>query len=349
MKYSKKIRLISSLSIVVATTSLITTSCSTISKNSSNDTVTNGTNIANIAWVQRAKYDYSSSTTIQENIKNTVYNDNTSTFLRYPGLEDAISITVTLNSPSSGQATINIVATGDVYTGSTGWTSSYENQPLPAGGEIIINTDTIEDTIYVSTAAYDKQYEIFASTKINNVINAVNISQVDVTLSGSGITTASGSASSNRGYVNITVGTTEGSARLIIKVTDTSGNEGSCEVVIKVKVKWTTIYPSNFLDFKSGFSSAEQTALKVDRDHKRILGVIHVNGSIPQYTDTQVATTKSDYVITSYYRQAGNVAAYATTGTWWTHNDWLACNLAKAVTSCIFYIDYYYGITWLTS
>ena len=230
-----KLKLLSSLTTIVATTSLVATSCAVVNKNSNNDTIANGIDVATIPWITRTKYDYKSDTTIKTDIVSTVYNDNVSIFARYPGLEDEISITATVNS---GQVTIDVIVTTPIiYEGNTSWTATYDYEPLPIDGELNINTSTINDTMYVNTTAYDKKCEIFASTKVNNVITAVNISKVDVTLSGSGITTATGSVENNQGYVNLTIGTTAGVARLIMKVIDSKNNVGSVELIITVKKK----------------------------------------------------------------------------------------------------------------
>ena len=55
MKFSKKFKLLSTLSSVVVATSLVTTSCAAISKNS-NGTEVNGTDIGTFEWVKRNKY-----------------------------------------------------------------------------------------------------------------------------------------------------------------------------------------------------------------------------------------------------------------------------------------------------
>ena len=339
----KKFKLISSLATLVATTSIVATSCAVVNKNSNNNTIASGINIANIPWVTRTKYEYKTDNTIQEDIINAVINDNVSTFVRYPGLEDAISITVTLNSPTTGKATISITANNDVYSGSTGWTSSYESKLLPAGGELNINTSTISDTLYVDTASYDKQCEIFASTIVNNVITAVDISKVETTLTGTGITTAVGSVSSNKGYVKLTIGTTAGVARLIIKVTDSKGNVGSTELVINVKKKWEEIGLKDFVTLETGVSISTQTSLFINRDEKIIAGWIHVETTFNMGPDcgSKIATFKENYYTS--IRQGGSVSGYSN-GSWYSIDLDLKVHPTATIRSARLNFYYVYAI-----
>ena len=331
----KKFKLLSSLSTAIVTTSLITTSCATVVR------TTNDTDIRNIAWIKRETY----NSTSKEQIESIVKNDNVSMFSRYPGLYDAVTIEATLNNPQAGQVTISITTDPEsAYIESTSWVASTGEEPLPIGSELIVNADAIERTLYVGSAAYTKKFEIFASMKSDSKIEAHDIANVDVTLTGGGITAATGTVETNRGYVNLTIGTTADTARLIITVTDTKNYVGSVEVVINVKSKWEDIAYTEFLTLENGISNGQYTYLKVNRDEKRIVGRLHLTGTFSANTDSDIGTFKSGYDTTAVIAQAGSIGGWGTDGSWWVNVSKLRFNISKAVTSFYAFIDYIYDI-----
>ena len=150
MKQSQLIKLLSSLSISVASISLIATSCALVSKN--NNAVASAMNINDIPWIKRSSYNASTA----DDIISVIKNDNTSLFSLYPGLQEAITISAPINN---GSAHITISADSETYTGQKEWDATCKEE-APASLVTKITYSDLGDLISNNKLVTGQQYQI---------------------------------------------------------------------------------------------------------------------------------------------------------------------------------------------
>ena len=125
MKKSKKLKLITTLSsvgITATAASLVATACASVAPTlgdlSANPA--NGKDISKLNWFKRTKF----NTNVLSEIQNIVFDDNEALFRKYPGLEQAITLT-TDPATITSSFKITITASGSTYTGKAEWNATY--------------------------------------------------------------------------------------------------------------------------------------------------------------------------------------------------------------------------------
>ncbi|MCF0227258.1 MAG: hypothetical protein HUJ52_00355 [Malacoplasma sp.] len=145
MKQFDKIKLLSSLGTLLATTSLAVTSCA-ITRHS-DGTTNDQIDIANISWITRAFYEYKDPDNAEEEIANRFTIDNMSVFSRYEGLQDVINVLVTADPTVSSAVRIDIElkASSSTYKGEVHIDSECEQKKeKPTGGKLTIDTSSVD-------------------------------------------------------------------------------------------------------------------------------------------------------------------------------------------------------------
>ena len=252
MKKLKKIKLLTSLSsigLVATTVPIIATSCTTASlygPNQNDATI----EITQIRWIKQKIYNVNTENEIIAKCKK----DNSTIYAKYSGLEEATTVSASISS-NTINITISVTDTTQTkYTGGpVSWTATYVTPtppPTPSTKSLVLNTSGIPTTLYLDSG--EQSYEVFAYLKNGSTISTTpaNITDVSVTIptSEQNIVYADGTASSNKGYVNITP-LSEGNATLTITVTDSDNITGSSIVSVKVE---GTMFKNNHITLKNG-------------------------------------------------------------------------------------------------
>ncbi|MCF0227257.1 MAG: hypothetical protein HUJ52_00350 [Malacoplasma sp.] len=233
MKYSKKIKLLSSLSILTITTTLTSCAAVTISRS---DGVIGQIDIETINWIWRSLYNYKDESTIESEIVNRVKADNITIFNRYPGLENAVNFETNLNN---GDITITVTATGDTYTGTKSWDATYAEYPKPgpspsSNTELQINVSSIVP--YFITGDDATQYTVTVTKPNGDSVELVDANCTVESNNSCLSAVKNGAVSSNSMTIDFTPDATiTGVAIVVINVVDSENNMGSKIVTILVK------------------------------------------------------------------------------------------------------------------
>ena len=236
MIFSKKIRLLSVLSAAIASTYLVETSCAAFAKNS-NESETNGTDINSIQWIWRSKYDY----TEESQIKARFMADNTSIFARYPGLQEAVTVTVSIGEDNI-TITIDTIE-GSAYTGTVSKQIDKGEEPTPAGGTLRIDTSSIVPNMDVGDDA-----KSFTCTVLDADGNTPTLSSCTVESNNTDVLTVSDAiVSGNTVSFQLEPSKKKGGCvGLRIQVEDSNGNSGFINLVFQVFQRlWTHTYYIN--------------------------------------------------------------------------------------------------------
>ena len=248
MKKTKKLKFITSLSSVAAlalTVPAVATACTTAFNSQSlygPNPNAKTIDVTTIKWVKKSKYSYKT----EAEIKNAVKQDNSAIFAVYSGLEDVMTIGVTIED-----TTITISLTNDGsnerYTGATEtpitWTATYTN-PTPAVKTDISTLNwSIEGTYDITVAG--------AQTVADKVTDAIKTDN------------SSGKGADISDWNNITINVNMSNGNIVVYIVADDANK-----TYRGNVRWTAgIYEdlSSYVldDAKTKFTSFTFTGTRI--------------------------------------------------------------------------------------